>query len=185
VIQTDCEQRMTEILPGHGLIERQNRLRKADLSLAVPFASLRDPIGISETSFTTKKSRRSQSSSTTSNLSSLIQYDAALIDYFSIWYQLTRRFSEDASETCTRGWCWCGWDDLCRWVGTTSRSVRGHSHRWVRRVSSLGYGCANKDVAVDAQGYCGGQAFSIPIDKERFGVEWMNQGVQGGSYIYQ
>lgn len=37
----------------------------------------------------------------------------------------------------------------------------------------------------DAQGYCGGQAFSVPIDKQRFGVEWMNQGVQGGSYIYQ
>ena len=37
----------------------------------------------------------------------------------------------------------------------------------------------------DAQAYCGGQAFSIPIDKERYGSEWMNQGVQGGSYIYQ
>lgn len=38
---------------------------------------------------------------------------------------------------------------------------------------------------IDAQGYCGGQAFSIDIDKERFGSKWMNQGVQGGSYIYQ
>jgi len=37
----------------------------------------------------------------------------------------------------------------------------------------------------DAQGYCGGQAFSIDIDKEKFGAPWMNQGVQGGSYIYQ
>ena len=37
----------------------------------------------------------------------------------------------------------------------------------------------------DAQAYCGGQAFSIPIDKDRYGSEWMNQGVQGGSYIYQ
>ena len=39
--------------------------------------------------------------------------------------------------------------------------------------------------SLDAQGYCGGQAFSIPIDKEKYGSNWMNQGVQGGSYIYQ
>jgi predicted NAD/FAD-binding protein len=32
---------------------------------------------------------------------------------------------------------------------------------------------------VDAQDYCGGQAFSIPIDEKRFGSPWMNQGVQG------
>ena len=38
---------------------------------------------------------------------------------------------------------------------------------------------------IDAQAYCGGQAFSIPIDKNKYGSEWMNQGVQGGSYIYQ
>ncbi|WRT63367.1 uncharacterized protein IL334_000272 [Kwoniella shivajii] len=37
---------------------------------------------------------------------------------------------------------------------------------------------------IDAQAYCGGQAFSIPID-EKHGANWMNQGVQGGSYIYQ
>jgi len=37
---------------------------------------------------------------------------------------------------------------------------------------------------VEAVGYCGGQAFSIPIDKDRFGATWLNQGVQGGSYIY-
>jgi len=37
---------------------------------------------------------------------------------------------------------------------------------------------------IDAVDYCGGQAFSIPIDKERHGAEWLNQGVQGGSYIY-
>lgn len=38
---------------------------------------------------------------------------------------------------------------------------------------------------VEAQDYCGGQAFSIPIDEEKYGSKWMNQGVQGGSYIYQ
>ncbi|KAI5455425.1 hypothetical protein NCC49_000235 [Naganishia albida] len=37
---------------------------------------------------------------------------------------------------------------------------------------------------VEAQDYCGGQAFSIPIDEKKYGAPWMNQGVQGGSYIY-
>lgn len=37
---------------------------------------------------------------------------------------------------------------------------------------------------IDSVDYCGGQAFSIPIDKERHGAGWMNQGVQGGSYIF-
>jgi len=37
---------------------------------------------------------------------------------------------------------------------------------------------------IDAVDYCGGQAFSIPINKERHGASWLNQGVQGGSYIF-
>ncbi|GAA5888755.1 hypothetical protein JCM6882_002838 [Rhodosporidiobolus microsporus] len=37
---------------------------------------------------------------------------------------------------------------------------------------------------VEAQDYCGGQAFSIPIDEKKYGAPWMNQGVQGGSWIY-
>jgi uncharacterized protein with NAD-binding domain and iron-sulfur cluster len=37
---------------------------------------------------------------------------------------------------------------------------------------------------VDAVDYCGGQAFSIPLDKRKTGASWMNQGVQGGSYIF-
>ncbi|WPH01001.1 Hypothetical protein R9X50_00383500 [Acrodontium crateriforme] len=37
---------------------------------------------------------------------------------------------------------------------------------------------------VDAVDYCGGQAFSIPLDKEKTGASWLNQGVQGGSYIF-
>jgi hypothetical protein len=37
---------------------------------------------------------------------------------------------------------------------------------------------------VDAVDYCGGQAFSIPLDKQKTGAGWMNQGVQGGSYIF-
>jgi predicted NAD/FAD-binding protein len=37
---------------------------------------------------------------------------------------------------------------------------------------------------IDAVDYCGGQAFSIPLNKERHGASWFNQGVQGGSYIF-
>ncbi|KAI0139104.1 FAD/NAD(P)-binding domain-containing protein [Hypoxylon sp. NC0597] len=37
---------------------------------------------------------------------------------------------------------------------------------------------------IDAVDYCGGQAFSIPLNKERYGASWCNQGVQGGSYIF-
>ena len=37
---------------------------------------------------------------------------------------------------------------------------------------------------IDAVDYCGGQAFSIPIDKEQHGASWLNQGVQGGSNIF-
>ncbi|GAA5914445.1 hypothetical protein JCM5296_002141 [Sporobolomyces johnsonii] len=37
---------------------------------------------------------------------------------------------------------------------------------------------------VEAQDYCGGQAFSIPLDEKKYGAAWMNQGVQGGSHIY-
>lgn len=32
---------------------------------------------------------------------------------------------------------------------------------------------------VEAVDYCGGQAFSIPIDEKKHGASWMNQGVQG------
>ena len=37
---------------------------------------------------------------------------------------------------------------------------------------------------IDAVDYCGGQAFSIPIDEKKHGASWLNQGVQGGSYIF-
>ncbi|KAI1387539.1 FAD/NAD(P)-binding domain-containing protein [Hypoxylon trugodes] len=37
---------------------------------------------------------------------------------------------------------------------------------------------------IDAVDYCGGQAFSIPLDKKYHGASWCNQGVQGGSYIF-
>ncbi|KAI9729665.1 MAG: hypothetical protein M1818_008418 [Claussenomyces sp. TS43310] len=37
---------------------------------------------------------------------------------------------------------------------------------------------------IDAVDYCGGQAFSIPIDKGKHKAGWLNQGVQGGSYIF-
>ena len=56
------------------------------------------------------------------------------------------------------------------------------------RRKSTGMSCADGlsnhpdrfDVTIiEAQNYCGGQAFSIPIDKEKYGASWMNQGVQG------
>ncbi|KAF9632704.1 putative flavin-containing amine oxidasedehydrogenase protein [Lasiodiplodia theobromae] len=37
---------------------------------------------------------------------------------------------------------------------------------------------------IDSVSYCGGQAFSIPIDAQKHGASWLNQGVQGGSYIF-
>jgi hypothetical protein len=37
---------------------------------------------------------------------------------------------------------------------------------------------------IEAANYCGGQAFSIPIGKDKHGASWLNQGVQGGSYIF-
>lgn len=37
---------------------------------------------------------------------------------------------------------------------------------------------------IEAQDYCGGQMFSIPIDENKFGAPFLNQGVQGGSHIY-
>ena len=39
-------------------------------------------------------------------------------------------------------------------------------------------------TVIDAVDYCGGQAFSIPIDKGNHGASWLNQGVQGGSNIF-
>ncbi|KAK8069594.1 FAD/NAD(P)-binding domain-containing protein [Apiospora phragmitis] len=67
-----------------------------------------------------------------------------------------------------------------------------------KRVLIVGAGAAGMSAAyhltqqpgqfdvtlIDAVDYCGGQAFSIPLDKERHGASWCNQGVQGGSYIF-
>ncbi|KAI1416483.1 FAD/NAD(P)-binding domain-containing protein [Hypoxylon sp. FL1857] len=67
-----------------------------------------------------------------------------------------------------------------------------------KRVLIVGAGAAGMSTAyhlsqhpdkfdvtlIDAVDYCGGQAFSIPLDKERHGASWCNQGVQGGSYIF-
>ncbi|KAK3328154.1 hypothetical protein B0T19DRAFT_371356 [Cercophora scortea] len=39
-------------------------------------------------------------------------------------------------------------------------------------------------TVIEAADYCGGQAFSIPISKSKHGASWLNQGVQGGSYIF-
>jgi hypothetical protein len=72
----------------------------------------------------------------------------------------------------------------------------GKLHQYQLRIITerpVGMSCAQQlsehpdkfDVTlVEAVGYCGGQAFSIPLDKEKHGASWMNQGVQGGSYIF-
>jgi hypothetical protein len=37
---------------------------------------------------------------------------------------------------------------------------------------------------INAVDYSAGQAFSIPIDRERHKASWLNQGVQNGSHIF-
>ena len=58
---------------------------------------------------------------------------------------------------------------------------------------SAGMSCADQlsangdefDVTlIDSINRCGGQAFSIGIDEKRYGCQWLNQGVQGGSPIF-
>ncbi|TKX18647.1 hypothetical protein C1H76_9437 [Elsinoe australis] len=39
-------------------------------------------------------------------------------------------------------------------------------------------------TVIEPNNFCGGQAFSIPLDKEKTGASWLNQGVQGGSHIF-
>ncbi|KAI1343097.1 hypothetical protein F5Y15DRAFT_372093 [Xylariaceae sp. FL0016] len=72
------------------------------------------------------------------------------------------------------------------------------AHDGLKRVLVVGAGAAGMSTAyhlsqhpdkfdvtlIDAVDYCGGQAFSIPLDKDRYGASWCNQGVQGGSYIF-
>ncbi|KAF2476184.1 FAD/NAD(P)-binding domain-containing protein [Lindgomyces ingoldianus] len=79
-------------------------------------------------------------------------------------------------------------------MAATNRKTRPERKRvLVVGAGAAGMSCAHHlaehldkfDVTlIDAVDYCGGQAFSIPIDKERHGASWMNQGVQGGSYIF-
>lgn len=73
-----------------------------------------------------------------------------------------------------------------------------NAQRETKRVLIVGAGAAGMSCAhhlvdhpskfditiIEAADYCGGQAFSIPIDQTRHGASWLNQGVQGGSYIF-
>jgi predicted NAD/FAD-binding protein len=38
---------------------------------------------------------------------------------------------------------------------------------------------------IEKMNFCGGQATSISLDKEKYGTDWMNDGVQGGSPIFR
>ena len=40
-------------------------------------------------------------------------------------------------------------------------------------------------TVIEKNGVTGGQATSISIDKEKYGAEWLNDGVQGGSPIFK
>ncbi|KAF5341553.1 hypothetical protein D9758_012573 [Tetrapyrgos nigripes] len=76
--------------------------------------------------------------------------------------------------------------------------IMDDAKKYKKRVLIVGAGAAGMACAdtlsqhpdrfevtlVEAQNYCGGQMFSIPIDKEKYGANWLNQGVQGGSHIY-
>jgi predicted NAD/FAD-binding protein len=67
-----------------------------------------------------------------------------------------------------------------------------------KRVLIVGAGAAGMSAAhhlaqhpdrfsvtvIDAVDRCGGQAFSVPLDRDLHGASWFNQGVQGGSYIF-
>ncbi|KAI1356000.1 FAD/NAD(P)-binding domain-containing protein [Xylaria sp. FL0043] len=88
--------------------------------------------------------------------------------------------------------------DIEQEAGNTMSANRNKTPDGRKRVLVVGAGAAGMSTAyhlsqhpekfdvtlIDAVDYCGGQAFSIPLDKERYGASWCNQGVQGGSYIF-
>ncbi|KAI0477250.1 hypothetical protein GGR56DRAFT_398393 [Xylariaceae sp. FL0804] len=81
-------------------------------------------------------------------------------------------------------------------LNMTQDGTKAHDGR--KRVLVVGAGAAGMSTAyhlsqhpdkfavtlIDAVDYCGGQAFSVPLDRGRHGASWCNQGVQGGSYIF-
>lgn len=94
-----------------------------------------------------------------------------------------RKCGERASDSC---------DSFPPLPLYTSSSMAPKS-KTPKRVLVVGAGAAGMSCAeqlskhpdrfevtlVEAQDYCGGQAFSIGIDEKQFGASWMNQGVQG------
>jgi predicted NAD/FAD-binding protein len=80
----------------------------------------------------------------------------------------------------------------------TSPATHNASVMGKKKVLVVGAGAAGMSTAhhlsqhqdkfdvtlIDAVDYCGGQAFSVALDKEKHGASWFNQGVQGGSYIF-
>ena len=83
-------------------------------------------------------------------------------------------------------------------AGTMSQKAVNNSKDGRKKVLIVGAGAAGMSAAyhlsqqpdsfditmIDAVDYCGGQAFAVPLDKERHGASWFNQGVQGGSNIF-
>lgn len=42
-----------------------------------------------------------------------------------------------------------------------------------------------KVTVIERMNYAGGQATSIPLDKDKYGTTWMNDGVQGGALAFK
>lgn len=68
----------------------------------------------------------------------------------------------------------------------------GQKHVVIVGAGAAGMSCAAtlaqhpdkfKVTVLERGNCCGGQATSIPLDENKFGASWMNNGVQGGSPV--
>lgn len=69
---------------------------------------------------------------------------------------------------------------------------KGQKHVVIIGAGAAGMSCAAtlaqhpdkfKVTVLERGNCCGGQATSIPLDENKFGASWMNNGVQGGSPV--
>ena len=74
------------------------------------------------------------------------------------------------------------------------KNKNGRKHVVIVGAGAAGMSCAAtlaqhpekfKVTVLEKQGFCGGQATTISLDKSRFGTDWLNDGVQGGSPIFR
>ncbi|KAI9884128.1 MAG: hypothetical protein M1823_004100 [Watsoniomyces obsoletus] len=71
---------------------------------------------------------------------------------------------------------------------------KGKKHVVIVGAGAAGMACAAtlaeqpdkfKVTVLERMSYAGGQATSIPLDKSKYGTNWMNDGVQGGSVVFK